>query len=104
VRLVDTGIPEEVAKLQNYLHELLGHFGLGLIKGALPLPVDEDLVRYLKKVTSSVTQSACLAGTWRGLVPRSLRRRNISSILRERGISPSSGCRLLWQRSRDLPT
>ena len=27
----------------------------------------------------------------------------LSSILRERGISPSSGRRLLWKRSRDLP-
>ena len=44
IRLVDTGVPEEVAKLQKYLHELLGHFGWALIKEALPFLVDEDLV------------------------------------------------------------
>ena len=44
IRLVDTGVPEEMAKLQKYLHELLGHFGWALIKEALPFLVDEDLV------------------------------------------------------------
>ena len=52
VRLVDTGVPEEVAQLQNYLHEMQGNFGWGSIKDALPYLVDEDLVKYLKKVTS----------------------------------------------------
>ena len=42
VRLVDTGVLGEVAKLQHYLHELLGHFGWALIKDALPFLVDED--------------------------------------------------------------
>ena len=66
VRLVDTGVPEEVAKLENYLHELLGHFGWGLIKEALPFLVEEDLVKYLKKVTSLPSTShavSVLAGT-----------------------------------------
>ena len=49
---MDTGVPEEVAKLQNYLHELLGHFGWALIKDALPFFVDEDLVKFFKKVIS----------------------------------------------------
>jgi hypothetical protein len=64
VRLVDIGVPEEVAKLQNYLHELLGHFGWGLIREALPFLVDEDLVKYLKKVTSlpSAACSGCIEG------------------------------------------
>jgi hypothetical protein len=45
VRLVDTGVPEEVAQLQNYLNEMLGNFGWGSIKDALPYLVDEDLVK-----------------------------------------------------------
>jgi hypothetical protein len=40
------GVPEQVAKL--HLHELLGHFGWGLIKDVLPYLDDEDLVKYLK--------------------------------------------------------
>jgi hypothetical protein len=64
VRLVDTGVLGEVAKLQHYLHELLGHFGWALIKDALPFLGDEDLVKYLKKVISfpSVACAGCIEG------------------------------------------
>ena len=50
VKLVDTGVPEELAALQKYLHELLGHFGWAKIGKALPHLTEEGLVRYLRKV------------------------------------------------------
>lgn len=50
VKLVDTGVPEELAALQKYLHELLGHFGWAKIKKALPHLTEEGLVRYLRQV------------------------------------------------------
>ena len=64
IRLVDTGVPEEMAKLQKYLHELLGHFGWALIKEALPFLVDEDLVKYLRKVSAqpSGACAGCIEG------------------------------------------
>ena len=53
-----------MAKLQKYLHELLGHFGWALIKEALPFLVDEDVVKYLRKVSAqpSGACAGCIEG------------------------------------------
>ena len=50
VKLVDTGVPEELAALQKYLHELLGHFGWAKIGKASM----SDVAREIPAVCASL--------------------------------------------------
>ena len=64
VKLVDTGVPEELADLKRLLHDLLAHFGDGFIREALPHLAPESLVMALKKVFSlpGAACAGCLEG------------------------------------------